>query len=379
MSTFPPREWVYIAAPTSLLLVPFASMILRFVTLSGTDEQRSKLWLENAHLNYVISLIVLAIWCGFWEFPLSASRSLFWIVPACSAAITRASAQILGRAIFSRKWTLMDIFRMVLWSTACSPISMLMIAGGIHAMFKRQLLGALWFIAAGLTALVATVCLRSAQGITMRRVKTGTLFNRVMHLSRRIGIKVERVCVVPAGRGQLTNAFASPRTVALTDNFGEYLSGAELDAVIAHELGHVQGRHTIKKLQTLALAVSALAFISFSIGTARPLFRAALVAFSLIAVLLIYYYLSRRFEYMCDIKAAELTRSPEAVIRALGALYQKTSSPVTSPRLVEIFDTHPSLQHRIEAIARESGMSAAQVSRYLPCAERSVAANMNGL
>jgi len=351
-------------------------MILRFVTLSGTDEQKSKLWLENVQLNYGISLIVLAIWCGFWEVSSAESRSLFWLVPAGVAVLTRVCAHFLGRTLLGSKWTLADILRMTLWNTACPTISLLMIASGIHAMFMRQLLGALWFIAAGLTALIATVCLRSAQGITMRRVKSGTLFNRVMHLSRRIGIKVERVCIVPAGRGQLTNAFSSPRTVALTDNFGEYLTGTELDAVIAHELGHVQGRHTSKKLQVLALAVLAVAFIAFSIGTAQPFFRAGLTVVSLMVVLLVYYYLSRRFEYECDIKAAQFTRNPEAIIRALAALYEKTGSPYSRPALSEIFATHPSLRRRVDAIANESGMSAAQLYKYLPSAERSAAANV---
>jgi STE24 endopeptidase len=213
------------------------------------------------------------------------------------------------------------------------------------------------------------VRLRSAQGMKLRRVKSGTLFTRVMHLSKRVGTKIERVYVVPSGRGDLTNAFGSSEMVAFTDNFGEYLRGTELDSVIAHELGHAQGHHRRKQILVLAWVVAVIFFLSVGMAFANPPYRAMFMTFSLIAILLVNSYTTRRYEYACDQKAAEFTQNPQSVIRALVALYKKTNSPVTCRRIVELFESHPSLIHRVEAIAEVSGLPSDKVSELLSSIE----------
>ncbi|HEY6350283.1 MAG TPA: M48 family metalloprotease [Candidatus Angelobacter sp.] len=199
----------------------------------------------------------------------------------------------------------------------------------------------------------------------MRRVRTGTLFTRVMHLSKRVGIKIKRVYVVPSGRGDLTNAFASWGSVGMTDNFGEYLRGMELDSVIAHELVHVQGHHTRKRILVLACVIAAIALLSLGVTFATAPYRAMFITFSLLAILLVNSYTSRRYEYACDQKAAEFTQSPQSMIRALVALYKKTNSPVTCGRIVELFNSHPSLVHRVQAIAKVSGLPPDKVSEFM--------------
>jgi len=291
---------------------------------------------------------------------------LFWSVPIAVMFTNNVSVRIMGKTVLDRKWTAADIFRQSFWTTASPTISMLMVAEGVDAMFDRNFPGFLWFATAALMALVGMLRLRAAYGINLRRVKSGTLFNHVMQLAKRVGAKVERVYVVPAGRGRLTNAFASSRSVALTDNFGEYLKGQELDAVIAHELGHVLGRHTRKKVLALACVVVAISLIGLAIGATRPLFRGIFMLSALPAVLLSHYYVSRRFEYACDQKAAEFTSSPESVIRALAAIYQKTNSPIDCGRFLEAFSSHPSLLRRVRAIATASSISEAQLSKLLP-------------
>jgi Zn-dependent protease with chaperone function len=105
-------------------------------------------------------------------------------------------------------------------------------------------------LGAGVAAIVGPMRLQAAQGIRLRRVKSGTLYNRAFRLARKVGVDLERVYVVPPGRGHLTNAFGLWRGIALTDNFGEYLSGPQIDFVIGHELAHVKGRHTQEVLSS---------------------------------------------------------------------------------------------------------------------------------
>lgn len=147
--------------------------------------------------------------------------------------------------------------------------------------------------------------------------------------------------------------------------FGEYLRGMDLDSVIAHELGHVQGHHTRKRILVLACVVAAIAFLSLGVAFATPPYRAMFMTFSLLAIVLVNSYTSRRFEYACDQKAAEFTQSPQSVIRALVVLYKKTNSPETYDRIIELFRSHPSLVHRVQAIAKASGLPTHKVSEFL--------------
>jgi Zn-dependent protease with chaperone function len=53
------------------------------------------------------------------------------------------------------------------------------------------------------------------------------------------------------------------------------------------------------------------------------------------------------------------------VIRALVALYEKTNSPARSNRIVELFESHPSLAHRVQAIADAAELPWEKVSEFL--------------
>jgi Zn-dependent protease with chaperone function len=93
------------------------------------------------------------------------------------------------------------------------------------------------------------------------------------------------------------------RGIALTDNFGEYLSGPQLDFVIGHELAHVRGRHTRREFSFVLLLFAVLALVSFWLSPVAALFRPILVFLVLLVPLLTIYSISRYFEYSCDREA----------------------------------------------------------------------------
>jgi Zn-dependent protease with chaperone function len=162
----------------------------------------------------------------------------------------------------------------------------LLIASGFYGLFERVLPAVLWFLAAGMVAMVGTIRLRIAQGMKLRSVKSGTLYGRAMHLARNAGAKLKRVYVVPPGRGDLTNAFGSSESIAMTDNFGEYLHGPQLDFVIGHELAHAKNKHTRKKFMWLASLFSLLGVFSFVFAPLVPRFRLLLLPIFLLVPLL---------------------------------------------------------------------------------------------
>jgi Zn-dependent protease with chaperone function len=123
--------------------------------------------------------------------------------------------------------------------------------------------GILWLVAAAILAIVGTSRSRSAEGIKLQLVKGGELYKRAFVLAKHMRVPLKRVYVVPAGRGHLTNAYGLSQSIAVTDNYGKFLSGPELDFVIGHELGHVKAQHGRKKLLIVGTVFAGIALACF--------------------------------------------------------------------------------------------------------------------
>jgi Zn-dependent protease with chaperone function len=251
---------------------------------------------------------------------------------------------------FDRRWTLSDICRLASWSTISSS-ALLMVAIGIEAAHNRSFVAIFWLLLVGIVALVGAARLRSAEGFKPRAVKSGELYKRSLVLSRRMGVRLQRVSVVPFGRGRLTNAYGGWNAIAVTDDYGHWLQGSELDFVIGHELAHVKHRHSVKTMLAVAgmFALAAALMIAVApTGNWRVLFNFSVI----LAPLMGFYFLSRHFEYTADRTAVAAIGETEPAIRALKNTYRRVGVPARSIRLQELFLTHPSLARRLEAIAR---------------------------
>lgn len=190
----------------------------------------------------------------------------------------------------------------------------------------------------------------------------------------------------------MMNAFASGirdknYTVTLTRGLMEGLDDEELEAVIAHELSHI--RH--KDVRVLIIAVIFVGIFAFvGEGVVRSLFRTnlsrstthrrsgggqsgAIIFFALALIALTYFFallvrfsLSRKREYMADAGAVELTKNPDAMIRALEKISGRAemNAPaeimemaIENPRtgFAGAFATHPPIEKRIEALVKYAG------------------------
>jgi Zn-dependent protease with chaperone function len=292
-------------------------------------------------------------------------RVFFWAAPILSTALLELVSRSGDRAMLTQTWTATDILRLACWSTVAPPIALLMVAAGFHAIFEGVWAGTFWLFGAGIAAVVGPLQLQGAQGIKLRRVKSGTLYNRAFRLAKKVGIRLDRVYVVPPGRGHLTNAFGLWRGIALTDNFGEYLSSPQLDFVIGHELAHAKGKHTRKKFSLALVLVVIFVLLALMLSHAAAPFRPIFMLIAVSAPLLAIYGLSRYFEYSCDREAVRFTSDPESGLRALVNLYRVTGSPVKCGRIVELFMTHPSLTNRLEAITRAGEIPVSRASAVL--------------
>lgn len=210
------------------------------------------------------------------------------------------------------------------------------------------------------------------------------LYRTVENLSIATGIPMPKVYIVddPA-----PNAFATGRDpkhahVAATSGLLEIMKDDELEAVMAHELGHVQN-YDIRVMMIVFGLVSAIGLLAdvfvrmmwFSSSDNRnssPIFLIlGIVAAILtpIIAMLIQFAVSRQREYLADATGAMTTRYPDGLARALEKIAQHGSAtkrqntstahlffanPLKGKSIAKLFSTHPPVEERVARL-REMG------------------------
>lgn len=165
------------------------------------------------------------------------------------------------------------------------------------------------------------------------------------------------------------------RQIFLTDALLQHFSDDEIEAVVAHEFGHIRYKHILTYLMFMIVYFLSYAIYYTYIGgpleslpsTSSLLPAIGLVFFISLYFVIIFRALSRRFEYQADLYAATLTGKPDALQLALARLAYLNCTPRSIQRLFELFQTHPSVDRRIKFIERFKGgdPSASRYQNYL--------------
>jgi heat shock protein HtpX len=196
----------------------------------------------------------------------------------------------------------------------------------------------------------------------------------VHELAVRAGLPDPRVYLIDSPH---PNAFATGRdpehaAVAATTGLLAILDRDEVEAVLAHELGHVRNRDTLVMTMTatIAGAIAMLANFGFFFRggqRANPLAMLAALLLAPLAAMLVQLAISRTREYGADRASAEITGNPRALASALAKLQAgaaRIPSPVAlrSPAAAalyivpgggrRLFSTHPDTADRIAALER---------------------------
>jgi STE24 endopeptidase len=159
--------------------------------------------------------------------------------------------------------------------------------------------------------------------------------------------------------------FGAARRIVFFDTLIARLAPEEIEAVLAHELGHFKLRHVLKRAAWSAVASLALLALLGGLvgepwfyaglgvpgpapryGVALVLFMLALPAFTFLASPLAAMY-SRRHEFEADRYAAHNASAP-ALVAALVKLYEDNANTLTpDPLHSAFFDSHPPAPVRI--------------------------------
>lgn len=218
----------------------------------------------------------------------------------------------------------------------------------------------------------------------IKKKENPRLYRIVENLSITIGIPSPKIYVIddPA-----PNAFATGRNpknaiVAATTGLMDIMDDRELEAVMAHEMGHVKNYDIRVSMIAFGL-VSAIGFLSdialhmmfFGGDRGRNVHPLVIVIGIILIILapivaaLIQMAISRQREFLADATGAMTTRDPEGLASALEKLkyegkpmQRQTSStahlflnnPLKPGSIAKLFSTHPPLDDRIARLKKNA-------------------------
>ena len=198
-----------------------------------------------------------------------------------------------------------------------------------------------------------------------------TLKTRIEQLMSKCGFKASGLFVMDGSRrsnhgNAYFTGFGKTKRIVFFDTLLARLNPSEIEAVLAHELGHFKHRHVIKRIViSFAMSLAFLWLLGFLMGqswfyeglgvtvAAVPSTAMALLLFFL--VMPVFTFLlhpissiySRKHEFEADAYAAQ-NASADDLIHALVKLYQDNAATLTPDPLHSAFyDSHPPAAIRV--------------------------------
>lgn len=228
------------------------------------------------------------------------------------------------------------------------------------------------------------IVLASYGARTLEQQEAPDLYLLVSRIAQRANLPLPRLALI---EDDTPNAFATGRdpehaVVAVTTGMIRLLSDAELEGVLAHELGHVAHRDILLSSITSVL-VQAIMFLSRMAmwvtprdeeGRAHPLVGLVIAIFAPVSAMVLQLALSRSREYLADEYSAQVTGRPLELANALERIsginevqpmrdaqpataHMMIVNPLRGGGLMSLFSTHPPIQARIERLrSMASGM-----------------------
>ena len=210
-----------------------------------------------------------------------------------------------------------------------------------------------------------------------------SLKSRVQALMARCGFTARGLFVMDGSRRSAhANAyftgFGAAKRVVFFDTLLAKLTPTEVEAVLAHELGHFKHRHVLKRMVAMfALSLAGFALLGWmsaqgwfyrGLGVepnvAAPNDALALLLFLLVAPVFGYFVspllanLSRRHEFQADAYACRQASGAD-LAAALLKLHEDNAATLTpDPVYVKFYYSHPPASERLAAMQRGAGATA---------------------
>ncbi len=194
------------------------------------------------------------------------------------------------------------------------------------------------------------------------------LQQRIQALLDRCGFRSKGIYVMDGSRrsghgNAYFTGMGRNKRIVFFDTLLKSLDADEIEAVLAHELGHFKRRHVTKRIVTMMLmSLAGLALLGWlaqqtwfyhGLGLQNPSNHMALLLFLLVSPAFTFFlqpisaWFSRKHEFEADDYAASQASAAD-LIHALVKLYQENASTLTPDPLYSAFyDTHPPAPVRV--------------------------------
>ncbi|MBF2049347.1 MAG: M48 family metalloprotease [Elainella sp. C42_A2020_010] len=377
------QPWLLVSV--MLLVAPGAIVLLLRRHILRADNERMA-GVSCRYLQGLNGLSVL-IWLGWIGLSLTAesshllnsalgSEQNLWrasfelglvVVPPVGAIAScyRLSYPVLVR-IGQPVWTQSEWVWQVVWEQFRAFVPLVLFFGGSRFVFTQQFgLAVAWLGAACLSRILLTEWAERTSSPTPQALTSGELRDRIFALAQRAGIPLKQIYLMPSAKAQGANAFAiQGNSLLLTTDLLRYLNKREIDAIVAHELAHLQYRHP-QILQAILVVVVVAIMISTSVAAIGGT-SLLLTPVAGIVLLWLYYAYARRFEYAADRQAAWLTCDPTPLITGLVKLAHLSHTPLDAAQW-GVLTTHPSVQQRLASLGYYYDISPNQIQQLLAC------------
>lgn len=209
------------------------------------------------------------------------------------------------------------------------------------------------------------------------------LRGRIEGLMRRVGFASKGLFVMDGSKrsthgNAYFSGFGGAKRIVFFDTLLARLTPKEVEAVLAHELGHFKLKHIVKRICVIfALSLAFLALLSYlksqiwfytGLGVTPLPFGSndSMVLILFMLVLPIFTFLlsplssltSRKYEFEADAFAVKHTNAPD-LVSALVKLYEDNAATLTPDPLHSAFyDSHPPATVRIDRLLKSASASA---------------------
>jgi len=199
-------------------------------------------------------------------------------------------------------------------------------------------------------------------------LEEGEVLDRLTSLLKRTGFNSDGVFVMDGSkRSSHGNAyftgFGKTKRIVFFDTLLKHLSPTQVEAVLAHELGHFKRKHVLKgMIASMTMTLIGFAILAWlmkqewfysAFGIEQPSTYMALILFMLVSPAFTFFIgpimarWSRKHEFEADEFAAKESDASE-LISALVSLYKKNAGTLTPDPLYSAFyDSHPPASIRI--------------------------------
>lgn len=349
---------------------------------------RTHIWNNNLKSVVLLALypLILAgiVWAVFWAFGMSLARHSGenlvrsysalgdpkgFPIPVADAPFQPDQSVLFANAMIMEYWP-MILSAVAVW---------FMVAWFFHTSMIRRL----------------------SRSRPVTRQEEPELYNLLENLCITQGVRMPQLEIIET---HARNAFASgvsedSYAITVTRGLMNSLTRDELEGVLAHELTHIINRDVRLLIVTVIFTgmfgfLAQLVWSSFryrifyfhgrrdknSGGLILAVLMVGVILWlGYVATLFMRFALSRRREYMADAGAVEMTRNPEAMMRALMRISGRDHIPETTADIammcienhvpfLGLFATHPPIEQRIQAISEMTGTPVPQLSHTGPAA-----------